>query len=211
MITLSVKYKNFFYSIDCHGDDFYPHETQLDIRQKLMNYFIKQSGNHNSSPLGDCVVCYDNKIGIYMGCCNFKQFLCVDCISELYKAQSPYCPCCRDNLLPIMNDRMKQEKTLIEKEMEVNYYLRKAMNKRVDIQKIINDLYKFNINMIIEEKIKIFCDIDDESGSYLLQICDNEYGYFCSITSRIYFSKIQRKIGFKPINLVLQNKNKINC
>ena len=93
----------------------------------------------------------------------------------------------------------------------MNYYLRKAMNKRVDIQKIINDLYKFNINMIIEEKIKIFCDIDDESGSYLLQICDNEYGYFCSITSRIYFSKIQRKIGFKPINLVLQNKNKINC
>ena len=42
-----------------------------------------------------CCVCLDSKIGIYMPCCNFKQFVCETCINELYINDNYSCPCCR--------------------------------------------------------------------------------------------------------------------
>ena len=62
------------------------------------NIILDMYSNKNT-----CMVCQDNnnKVGKYMRCCDYKQFICVDCISQLYEFKMYNCPSCRK---PFIND-----------------------------------------------------------------------------------------------------------
>ena len=49
--------------------------------------------------INKCIVCHESKMGRYMNCCDYKQFMCVNCISQMYTLEMYDCPSCRKTFI----------------------------------------------------------------------------------------------------------------
>ena len=79
-------------SIDTTNSDVIKFEDRKDFMDKLIKYIEKTKNNNKENK---CIICLDNNIGLYMPCCNFKQFICKQCINHIYINDNYNCPCCR--------------------------------------------------------------------------------------------------------------------
>jgi hypothetical protein len=101
-----------------------------------------------------CMVCQDNnnKVGKYMSCCDYKQFMCVDCLSQLYELKMYKCPSCRN---PFINDLL------------INIQCRSKYNKYLHLQNHIITKTDYGVNIYelnsLEESISFF---DEEYEEY---------------------------------------------
>ena len=203
MIKLTVTFRDHEYDILYHDGALYPCEFPEDVYYKLMSYYINIWKKTGYLSTGECVVCYeDNKIGTSMGCCNNKQFLCVSCISKMYEAGRYDCPCCRENIVSVMADRMGEQPNWYERidEKDPKYEVLNSFTKgRFSTFKIIKDLQEFDLPS--ENELKWFVDYNEETNSYEFEIFENHTQYFWDKKSVIHFNKIQRKVGYKPMNM----------
>ena len=203
MIKLLVTFRNHVYDILYHNGALYPCEDFKDVQYKLMTYYINLWKKTGYLSTGECVVCYDNKIGTSMGCCDNKNFLCVSCIAQMYEAGRYECPCCRENMISVMADRIGVQSDLYErkfKERDSEYSLINKYNKgRFSTFKIIKDLYEFDLPS--EDQLKWWGDYDEETNTSEVEIKEHTQEFFWDKKSVIHFNKIQRKVGYKPMNM----------
>lgn len=204
MIKLLVTFRNHVYDILYHDGALYPYEDPEDVQYKLMTYYINLWKETGYLSTGECVVCYDdNKIGTSMGCCDNKNFLCVSCIAQMYEAGRYGCPCCRENMISVMADRIGVQSDLYErkfKERDTEYSLINEYNKgRFSTFKIIKDLYEFDLPS--EDQLKWWGDYDEETNTSEVEIKEHTQVFFWNKKPKIHFNKIQRKVGYKPMNM----------
>lgn len=208
MITINVEYNNNVYPILYHEGEFFQMEHPSDVKYKLLSYFVKLWRTTGYLSTGECVVCYEeNQIGSLMGCCNFKHFLCVGCYSAMYQAFKFGCPCCRENMFIPMADRMANQLTWYQRESNLkNGSWAHIFNEQKrfyssKIKKVIRELKKLGLDEFSEEDLEYTPGYDDETHSTYLCIIEEQTEYFWNKRSPIHFNKIQRKVGYKPINL----------
>ena len=117
MINLDVCYRDLIYEIFFYEGVFYPCYDNITIQWLLNSYFCRREQDEHIKSTGNCVVCYENNVGTNMGCCDFKQFLCVKCMVMMFSAKTNTCPCCRTEFLSSMYILMDKEKKFHEKKL----------------------------------------------------------------------------------------------
>lgn len=212
MITIHVTFRNRVYSVLFHKGNVFPLEDPCDVKYKLMTYYIKLWKDTGVLSTGECVVCYEeNKIGSLMGCCNFKHFLCVGCTSAMYEAGNFNCPCCRENMVSVMTDRMTNQLNWYQQENRKNdarwgLFCKEAKN-RISINKIIEYLRELELDSISEEFMQFTYGYDADTHSTSVFISEESHEYYWDLKSPIHFNKIQRKVGYKPMNLARMSRH----
>lgn len=208
MITLNVEYKDSCYPVLYHKGELFQLEEPDNVKYRLLSYFIELWKTTGFLSTGECVVCYEeNKIGTLLGCCNFKHFLCVGCYTEMYNAFKFGCPCCRENMFPAMNARMANQKTWFQHESKKNDPWAQFFNKQYNFYnnkclKIIRDLTDLGLDKYSEEELENTFEYDEETHSVYVCILKTTTVYFWDKNPDYHFNKIQRKVGYKPMNLV---------
>ena len=213
MIKIIIEYRNINYEILYQGGALYPCEDSRDVQYKLMTYYINLWKKTGYLSTGECVVCFeDNKIGTLMGCCNNKHFLCVSCISKMYEAERYDCPCCRENMVSVMADRMANQLDWFQRDNMINdpwygFFCKEAKAAGLlSSSQIIDKLRELGEeNFPTEDEIRLNSrSYDDEDNTIQYILNDNSFRVLCWFfpkKSTIYFNKIQRKVGYKPMNM----------
>lgn len=210
MIKLIVEFRNIDYEIFYEDGALYPCEDSRDVHYKLMTYYINLWKKTGYLSTGECVVCFeDNKIGTLMGCCNNKHFLCVSCISKMYEAERYDCPCCRENMISVMSYRMANQLDWFQRKNMNNdpWYSFLCMEAKaaglLSSSQIINKVSELiNDDFPTEDEIRSHFSFDEEDNSIEYILDDTlESLWFWKKKSPIHFNKIQRKVGYKPMNM----------
>jgi len=149
-----------------------------------------------------CMVCQDNnnKVGKYMSCCDYKQFMCVDCLSQLYEFKMYGCPSCRK---PFINDLLIN----IQRRSKYN------KNKYLHLQNHIITQNDYGVNLYelnsLGESISFFDEEyeeqEQEHNYYIIYI---RYDNNRKRENKCKFTKIKKKSGYYDFdNIWKQNKN----
>lgn len=183
------KYYKYFYV----NGDFCRYYDKDQIYIAFLKHYHNIYKTPSEFPKNECVVCYDTNVGTYMGCCNFKNFVCIKCISEMCGVGNYNCPCCRENFIPLITHYASN---LIKYNKNDNFHINS-----------LNMLFKdYN-----EEEIKSceeYVEYYDEINAVVLEIDEECFPSFYLDEEHVkeqHFSKIIRKIGFKPLNSMNQN------
>ena len=211
MIKLIIEFRNIDYEIFYEDGALYPCEDSRDVQYKLMTYYINLWKKTGYLSTGECVVCFeDNKIGTLMGCCNNKHFLCVSCISKMYESERYDCPCCRENMVSVMADRMANQLDWFQRDNMINdpwysFFCNEAKAAGLlSSSQIIDKIRELGEDDFpTEDEMKSYDTYDEEDNTIEYILNDNiiESIWFWAKKSPIHFNKIQRKVGYKPMNM----------
>ena len=121
----------------------------------------------------------------------------------MYDAEKYDCPCCRENMIAVMAYRIGEQPNWYEREIkETNPYynfVKMYNNGRFSTFKIIKDLYEFILPS--EEELRSYFDYNEDENTYEFEINEDMKDYFWDKKSAIHFNKIQRKVGYKPMDM----------
>ena len=196
MITFFIKYRGTEYKIACIDSSFVVLVDEHEFKYKLMKYSIQLYKDLGINSKQECVICYDEKIGRHLGCCDFKQFVCIDCITSMYNIGSNQCPCCRTEfmtrMLTLVEHMPKEINDAYEKK-----HKRLAPNK---IKAILND-FDIDFEELHREydDCNYYCDINDHNGNDTIpdyiETLKNSKTYLDNM-----FTKIRKKLGYRNIS-----------
>jgi len=136
-----------------------------DLFKKIFHKHTNANIKHNSKK-EECLICYDKKKKKYkIPCCN-KQFVCIDCLEQIYNVKTFKCLFCRkdlfkNELVKIFTDIRKENQYKIN---SICYYLHKN-NILINV-KIIVPLSDIQFQVIFNNKDVRTIYHDD---------CDNMY------------------------------------
>ena len=198
---LVVKYNNHDYFVDYIDGEVFINFESDEFRFKLNHYCYNTLKEKRVQNLGECVVCYDKNVGRPLSCCGNKQFICVECITQLYSKKIHTCPCCREKLIPSIL-------TIIENMPEKVHqdYIKYLGKNRLSPKKIKNLMDNF----INYKEYEYFCSIEYD-GIIEVEITedvDNCTHAYNTTNEKIamLFTKVVKKLGYRKINSVKTNQ-----
>ena len=150
--------------------------------------------------INKCIVCHESKMGRYMNCCDYKQFMCVNCISQMYTLEMYDCPSCRKtfiyDLMFIIQHHSKYKKYIYLR----NHVIRKVAHG-VKLYSLLNELEESD-ECFFDEVVNI--EVED------IFVKDNNRNLKNRIKheNKCKFTKIKKKSGYYDFdNIWKQNKN----
>jgi hypothetical protein len=110
-------------------------------------------------------------------------------------------------MFPEMNARMANQKAWFQHESKKNDFWALFFNKQYKFyttkcQGIIRDLKDLGLDKYSEEELENTFEYDEETHSVYVCILKTTTVYFWDKNPDYHFNKIQRKVGYKPMNLV---------